>query len=331
MLTRIVFGTTLSAFKLIARRRSGFAHRDHLMARFAPVSLMLLPLVWAAIIMYGFSLIYWGFGVEPYRDALVLSGSSLTTLGFAVTTDLPTLLISIFESLIGLMLIALLISFLPTMYSLFNQRESAVSKLYTRAEATGGAHTPTSLIIRAHTVAGLDQLRDIWEEWEDWFIRLEEAHTSFPALNFFRSPRPDRSWITASGLVLDSAAIYASTIATQRSPRAALMLRSGFVALREIADLFNIEYDPDPAPDDPISIRREEFMEVYDDLSAAGVPVIADREKAWRNYAGWRVNYDTVLLELCELTMAPSAAWSSDRTRIHISNVRMIGWPRRVR
>jgi hypothetical protein len=31
------------------------------------------------------------------------------------------------------------------------------------------------------------------------------------------------------------------------------------------------------------------------------------------NFAGWRVNYDTVLLALCALTMAPDAPWSSDR------------------
>lgn len=34
---------------------------------------------------------------------------------------------------------------------------------------------------------------------------------------------------------------------------------------------------------------------------------------AWRDFAGWRVNYDTVLVALAGLTMAPYAPWSSDR------------------
>jgi hypothetical protein len=35
---------------------------------------------------------------------------------------------------------------------------------------------------------------------------------------------------------------------------------------------------------------------------------------AWRGFAGWRVNYDTVLLALAALTMAPEAPWSSDHS-----------------
>ncbi len=34
-----------------------------------------------------------------------------------------------------------------------------------------------------------------------------------------------------------------------------------------------------------------------------------DREQCWRDYAGWRVNYDTVLIALAALTMAPYAPW----------------------
>jgi hypothetical protein len=47
-----------------------------------------------------------------------------------------------------------------------------------------------------------------------------------------------------------------------------------------------------------------------------GVPLKADLEQAWRDFAGWRVNYDRVLLPLAALTMAPYAPWSSDRSMI---------------
>ena len=39
-----------------------------------------------------------------------------------------------------------------------------------------------------------------------------------------------------------------------------------------------------------------------------------DLEAAWRSYAGWRVNYDIVLLNLARLTEAPPAPWVSDRS-----------------
>ena len=64
---------------------------------------------------------------------------------------------------------------------------------------------------------------------------------------------------------------------------------------------------------DPISITRAEFDEVIHKLEEAGVPIKADREQAWKDFAGWRVNYDRVLLVLCTLVMAPQAPWSSDR------------------
>jgi hypothetical protein len=76
---------------------------------------------------------------------------------------------------------------------------------------------------------------------------------------------------------------------------------------------FAIRYDPDPAPDGPISIAREEWDEVVAEMEQIGVPIKTDREQAWRDFAGWRVNYDSVLVALADLTTAPDAPWSSDR------------------
>jgi len=91
-------------------------------------------------------------------------------------------------------------------------------------------------------------------------------------------------------------------------------VRAGYLALRAIGDFYGVPYDPDPAPTDPISIARDEFEDAYAELASAGVPLRPDREQAWRDFAGWRVNYDTVLLALAALTVAPYAPWSSDRS-----------------
>ena len=76
-----------------------------------------------------------------------------------------------------------------------------------------------------------------------------------------------------------------------------------------------MQYNSDPRPTDPISISRLEFDQVCDELVSQGVPIKKDREEAWLDYAGWRVNYDTVLLALAQITMAPKALWTSDRTK----------------
>jgi hypothetical protein len=92
------------------------------------------------------------------------------------------------------------------------------------------------------------------------------------------------------------------------------MIRAGFEALRDIADFYSIGYDPDPAPTDPVSVTRDEFLLVYDELVSNGVPVRPDRQAAWLAFQGWRVNYDAVLTGLAGLTMAPRADWISDRS-----------------
>ena len=54
-------------------------------------------------------------------------------------------------------------------------------------------------------------------------------------------------------------------------------------------------------------------------MAGAGVPLKADRDQAWRDFAGWRVNYDIVLLSLARLTQAPAAPWSSDRSPVALA------------
>jgi hypothetical protein len=113
--------------------------------------------------------------------------------------------------------------------------------------------------------------------------------------------------------VLDTASLVASTLDRPRSPRAEITVRSGYLCLRRIADVFNLPYDPDPAPTDPISVSRREWEELCDELEAEGIALKADRDAAWLSFSGWRVNYDAVLIGISKLVVAPEARWSSDR------------------
>src|SRR5258708_13045654 len=133
------------------------------------------------------------------------------------------------------------------------------------------------------------------------------------ALVCSRSPVPEGSWLPAAGCVLDSAAMYASSLDVPKSADCQLCIRGGYVALQRIADFFNYPYNRNPKPDDPIAIARTEFDGLWDELEAAGLPMRADKDQAWKDYAGWRVNYDAGLLFLAGITEAPIAPWSSDR------------------
>src|SRR5207247_7021431 len=114
----------------------------------------------------------------------------------------------------------------------------------------------------------LRRLVALWGRWEAWFVEVEETPTSLAALNFFRSPRPERSWITAAGTVLDAAALASSTLDIPRDSRADLCIRAGYLALQNIGAFFGIPHDAHPRADDPISISRAEVDPAYDRLMA---------------------------------------------------------------
>jgi hypothetical protein len=311
-LSRLVFNAIFSVFRMLLRKTRTYEQRDRIMAFFAPIGVLALIPIYLILIFLGFAGMYWAVGnVGPVEQALKVSGSSLLTLGYTAPDDLADGLLMFAEAAIGLILVAVLIAYLPTMYSAFQRREQAVTMLEVRA---GSPPSAIEAILRYHRIHGLDRLNALWVEWEQWFADIEESHTSLAALVFFRSPQPDHSWVTAAGAVLDAAALLRSTVDVPRDPQADLCLRAGYLALRRIADFFQIPYDAHPRPDDPISVGRAEFDAAYDELAQNGVPLITDRDQAWRDFAGWRVNYDAVLLSLAALTMAPYAPWSSDRS-----------------
>ncbi|MFN2251851.1 MAG: hypothetical protein ACK2UL_08035 [Anaerolineae bacterium] len=317
-ITDAVFRVSRAAFRLRESRATTYEDLDRLMALYAPVTLMLIPLAWAACVLLGYMLVFWAMGVTPLYAAFRLSGSSLLTLGFE-SVEAPWVTALVFsEAIIGLGVIALLIAYLPAMYAAFARRSALVGMLEVRA---GSPPTGVELLERAHRLEMVEQLEmqmvgsldELFRRWEVWFAEVEESHTSLAALVFFRSPQPHQSWITAAGAVLDGAALLASTVDAPRTPSAELCIRGGYIALRQIAGYFDVEYDPDPRPTDPISIHRTEFDQAYDRLLRSGLPLRQDRDQCWRDFAGWRVNYDVPLLALASLTRAPYAPWSSDR------------------
>ena len=310
-LNRLVFGVMRRVFEFILRFFPTYEQRDSIMAYYSILGVMMLVPVWYFLVAAGYAAMYWSLGVGDLYADFRFSGSSVFTLGFATSDNPIVTFLSFSEALIGLVLVALLMAYLPTMYAAFSRREQAVNMLEVRA---GNPPNPYDMLSRFHRIHGLDKLGDLWKNWEIWFADLEESHTTLPALVFFRSPRADNSWVTSAGAVLDTAALTLSSIDIPNEMSAALCIRAGFIAFRRIADYFDITHPQNPTyPETPISVSRAEYDEVIHKLEAAGVPIKPDREKAWRDFAGWRVNYDRVLLVLCTLVMAPQVPWSSDR------------------
>jgi hypothetical protein len=311
-LTHLVFATVRRLFDLRLRSAHTYAQRDRIMAFFAPIALLALLPFWLTLVLTGYAGMYWVLGDITWFEAFRVSGSSLLTLGFAQETGFSASMLEFSEATIGLILVALLIAYLPTIYSAFSRRETPVTLLEVRA---GNPPSAVEMLQRFYRIHGLHRLKEQWQIWEQWFADVEESHTSLPVLVFFRSPRADRSWINAAGTILDAASLTLSSLNITYEAEAALCIRAGYLALWRIADFFNISYHTDPHhPQVPISISEAEFNLALDELAGSGVPLKQDREQAWQDFAGWRVNYDRVLMELADLTMAPNSRWTGDRS-----------------
>src|SRR5919106_3269479 len=203
-LTRFVFFQMRRLFRLRARPSAPFEKRDDVMALYAPVSLLILVLTWITIVIFAFAGMYWGLGGRSLPESFTLSGSAVLTLGFAEPSDLPATVLVFAEAALGLILLALLITYLPSIYGVFSRRENLVAGMEVRA---GSPPSGVEILQRSWRVDGFQKLGVLWRRGEQWFLEVQETHTSFPAVVFFRSPLADHFWVTSAGGILYSASI----------------------------------------------------------------------------------------------------------------------------
>jgi hypothetical protein len=291
--------------------------KDRLMAFAGPLALLGLFSVWLTVFFFGYSLVLWplvpGSLTGSLGLALQSAGSALFTLGLNGHPAGPAVAVSYATAATGLVAVALEIAYLPTIYSAFNRRETLVTLLESRA----GAPAWGPEILARHQLVGItDRLPDFYEAWEQWSAELAETHTTYPVLVLFRSPSELRSWVVALASVLDSAALYLALCPAQAPTSTRLCLRMGFTCLREISPEWGFVPDPDPLPDAPIQLSYDDYLEGVARMQEAGIVLDRSAEDAWAHFRGWRVNYESTVYFLAELTSAVPAPWSGPRRRL---------------
>ncbi|HLK96991.1 MAG TPA: hypothetical protein VK364_04420 [Hymenobacter sp.] len=303
-----VFRSLRVIFDWATSLHSTFGGRDQTQAYYAPVALVTLPIVWLAVVAGGFTFIYWGLNEGSWLECYQLSGSSLLTLGTHKTRGPIVTGFTFAEATIGLLLLTLLISYLPTIYQAFSRRELIVSRLELRA---GTPPSSCTLLQWLNRSGSLSDDAAQWEQWEAWFVEIEESHTSLPILTFFRSPQPGRSWVTTATLILDTAALMFSITKGPRDPQAEITFKAGCIAVNRVYRFFDEDLRAKPTNrlpnNDPIEEPgRADFEAAYENLRDAGLALHPNRPEAWKQYRELRSRYATALDFLGKLTMAPA-------------------------
>jgi hypothetical protein len=273
-----------------------------------------------------FTFIFWGTGSLTWQRAFEISGSSLTTLGFAEPSGTSRIWLAFIEATIGLGLVALLISYLPTIYGAYNAREKGIVRL---RPISGAPPDVVTLLLTLQRVGALE-IVEFWRSQSEWIIDIEQTHTAFPILTYFPETHRDHSWVATIGTLLDAAALVLAASETQQGEAFAdmekgpmMVLVYGMPAFVRVARAASIPigepmlivevtgHFSEPPP--PIAVTRAE----YDAAMAALAPVISvapDRtEDAWRRFAWIRSSYEPAVRSLAGLTFAYPAPWTTDR------------------
>jgi hypothetical protein len=311
-LTRILYRRSWRMVAAIGRRIENPDRRERFYSTFAPISVLVMLTVWVVQQIVGFALIWWGIGgvsgVDGLADSLYFSGVVYFTVGFGevVPVEQVPRFGALVEAFSGVLTTALVIGYLPALYSAYSEREQ---KLLTLDDGSEDRITPTNLVLSRTPDGDIRALDDFFADWESWIAQVLETHTTFPMLTTFRSQHHGQSWITALGLIADAALHVELTVQGQG--------RSAYWALRRASRLFDMltadadltayrealdaVFDGDSAP----------LRDLYDTLAAHGFEMLPYEEGVARSRV-LRRTYDAQLEYLIDAFQAPRGFWGHE-------------------
>lgn len=308
-LTRNLYVVTWRTTAAIGRRFSSDHARERLYSIFAPISVLAMLATWVTQQIIGFGLIWWGLragiqGDSSLLDSLYYSGVVYFTVGFGevVPVDQVPRFGALVEAFCGVITVALVIGYLPSLYSAYGTREQKLSTLDDGSEAR---ITPTNLVLSRAIDADPRSLDGFFQEWEAWIAHVLETHASFPMLRLFRSQQPGQSWITALGLIADTALHIEITKDGHGGPaywtlrRAARLMQM----LTENADLSAYRERLDVAYEE-----GQASIELYEAMQAHGFEMLPIDE-ARAHAVTMRRTFDAQLEFLIDRFDAPRGFW----------------------
>lgn len=287
-ITRLFFVATWTPWRAIGDITRNRKSREQWYSTYGPVSLLMLIGLWASMLVLGFAAVYFGLhapvtGVlktdtvfAQFRSCLYLSGTTLFTLGIGdvlPTSHLARILI-VMEAGTGLGFFALVIGYVPVLYTTFSHREVNVALLDSRA---GSPPTATELIVRHNFNGGHHALTTVLAEWERWAAEMLETHISYPILCYYRSQHDNQSWLAAATAILDTCALLITAIegpSTRQAQLTFAMARHMLVDLGHVFKREEVEKQIREAPS--VRLKDEEFARMCDVLAETGFVLCAD-------------------------------------------------------
>ncbi len=293
---------------------TGKSH-DRLLGLFAPAATVSLLATWLAALILGYGLILYALRDElqpvppDLGSAVYFAASSVLTLGYGdiVAVGGPARFIVITAAVSGLGTVALVVTFLFSLYANYQRREIQVVSL----QAAAGA--PPSAVALLESYALLDlvgRLPELFIDWQHWAVEVLDSHVAYPLLGFFRSSHDNLSWISALGSVLDAASLVLTTIRGVPHGEAKLFKRVG---AHMVEDIFNLGF----RTGEPTTLDRSAFDAACDRLEAAGYK-LEPRDVAWPAFEAARATYAPRLEAMASYWATPATQWLGDQVALRV-------------
>ncbi len=295
-ITRLFFLATWGPWCALAGISPTKRGREQMYSFYGPLSLLLLFVVWAMMLGISYALLYFGMQApfdDPFARGKVVtewarlwscvyvSGTTLVTLGLGdvVPKTYAARMLLIVEAGMGLGFVALVIGYLPVLYTAFSTREVAVALLDARA---GSPPTAGELMGRHNFDGGHEAMTQLLVEWERWCAEMLETHVSYPILCFYRSQHDNQSWLSALTAMLDTCAVLITAIdsAQDGAPcvrQAQLTFAIGTHTLVDLGHVFRLEGTERRLRDEPaMRLQDEEFARLCALLMKEGFLLCGD-------------------------------------------------------
>jgi hypothetical protein len=314
--------------RAVGRRRDGRTH-DTLLGLFAPAATLALLIVWLSTMIAGYGLILFALrdqltpSPSELGTTMYFAASSVLTLGYGdiVAAGPAARIVVVVAAASGLGVVALVVTFLFSLYGSYQRREVKVVTL----QAAAGAPPSAVALLKTYAMLDLvDRLPDLFAEWERWAAEVLDTHVAYPLLGFFRSSHDNLSWISALGTVLDAASLVTTTIRGVPRGEAELFRRVGEHLLEDITNLgFRagvVAHAAEAEAAQP-GLDRAAFDEACARLARAGYDLVP-ADDAWQQFEAARTAYAGRLEAVAAYWATSANSWlepeASLRSPVHI-------------
>lgn len=264
--------------RIIYRNSTKIKVRKFLLSVYAPSVVLSLFGVWLISLIVGFALLSWSIGEElkgvtgqpTFGDYFYLSGVTFFTLGYGDLAPSSTFghIFSLIEVGCGYSFIAIIIGFIPTITTIYFDREIGLMRIQMQ---TGINSSASSILYHSIPEKDVPNSQVFFKECSDWVLKCFVSQLCYPVLCYHRSTARHSNWLSGFAVLLDLSSVSIAWFQLD-DKRPAQNIQTVIVdALKNLCELFGLKPDIHKKQN---RITPQESEKIWQDFTNMGFPML---------------------------------------------------------